>query len=98
ARERTSSRALRDAGVNRLSIGVQSLDEAQLRFLGRLHDASSGLRAVQDALGEMPRVSADLIFGLPGQPPQQAVEHARTLAALGLRHLAVYGLTIEPGT
>ncbi|MFI5306056.1 MAG: radical SAM family heme chaperone HemW [Polyangiales bacterium] len=96
--DRTSARALRDAGVNRLSIGVQSLDDAQLRFLGRLHDASSGLRAVQDALSEMPRVSADLIFGLPGQPPEQAVEHARALAALGLRHLSVYGLTIEPGT
>jgi oxygen-independent coproporphyrinogen-3 oxidase len=96
--DRDKARALRAVGVNRLSIGVQSLDDTQLRFLGRLHDASGGLRAVNDALAEMPRVSADLIFGLPEQRPEQAVAQARSLAKLGLRHVSVYGLTIEPNT
>jgi len=96
--DRQSARALAEVGVTRLSIGTQSLDDAQLRFLGRLHDAQGALRAIEDALAEVPRVSADLIFGLPGQEPAVAAEHARTLARLGLRHVSAYALTIEPGT
>ncbi len=96
--DRARARALRETGVNRLSIGVQALDDAQLRFLGRVHDAQAALRAVQDALLELPRVSADLIFGLPGQAPEDAAAQARTLVGLGLAHLSVYSLTIEPDT
>jgi oxygen-independent coproporphyrinogen-3 oxidase len=96
--DRERARAFAAVGVNRLSIGTQSLDDAQLRFLGRLHDARGALRAIEDALCEVPRVSADLIFGLPDQPPAVAADHARQLAALGLRHLSAYALTIEPGT
>jgi oxygen-independent coproporphyrinogen-3 oxidase len=93
------ARALLDAGVNRLSIGVQSLSDERLRFLGRLHDANGGTLAVQGALrAGMPRVSADLIFGLPGQTPQEACEEAARLLDLGLEHLSCYQLTIEPGT
>lgn len=96
--DRTTARALCEVGVNRLSIGVQALDDAQLRFLGRLHDADGALRAIESALAEVPRVSADLIFGLPGQPVAQAVAHAKRLASLGLAHLSAYSLTIEPET
>jgi len=91
--------ALAEAGVDRLSIGVQSLRDPQLRFLGRLHDAAGARRAVEQALASpMPRVSADLIFGLPEQTPEGAAQEAAELAGLGLRHLSCYQLTIEPGT
>jgi oxygen-independent coproporphyrinogen-3 oxidase len=93
------ARALHDVGVNRLSIGVQSLSDDRLRFLGRLHDAGGAITAVQGALRSgIPRVSADLIFGLPGQTPQQACDEAARLLDLGLDHLSCYQLTIEPGT
>jgi putative oxygen-independent coproporphyrinogen III oxidase len=93
------ARALLDAGVNRLSIGVQALRDEQLSFLGRLHDARGGLAAVDDALASgMPRVSADLIFGLPDQSPDDGRSQAEALAERGLSHLSCYQLTIEPGT
>jgi oxygen-independent coproporphyrinogen-3 oxidase len=96
--DRASARALREVGVTRLSIGVQALDDTQLRFLGRLHDTESALRAVDAALTEVPRASGDLIFGLPGQTPEDAAAQARKLARSGLRHLSAYTLTIEPNT
>lgn len=96
--DRDKARALFDQGVNRLSIGVQSLDEQQLRFLGRLHDGDGALRALEAGLREVPRVSGDLIFGLPGQPVAEAVAHIERLIALGLSHVSAYSLTIEPGT
>jgi oxygen-independent coproporphyrinogen-3 oxidase len=93
------ARRLRDAGVNRLSIGVQSLREDRLRYLGRLHDVAGAKTAVRGALASgMPRVSADLIFGLPGQSPEEARAEALELADLGVTHLSCYQLTIEPGT
>lgn len=93
------ARALIDAGVNRLSIGTQALRQEQLRFLGRLHDPAGAQAAVAAALeAGVPRVSTDLIFGLPGQSPEDAREQAEALAATGLRHLSCYQLTIEPGT
>jgi len=93
------ARALADVGVNRLSIGVQSLDDERLRFLGRLHDAKGGARAVRAAIrAGIGRVSGDLIFGLPGQTPEAAVAEALELADLGPTHLSCYQLTIESGT
>jgi putative oxygen-independent coproporphyrinogen III oxidase len=93
------ARDLLAAGVNRLSIGTQSLREEQLRFLGRLHDPAGARRAVRAAIDAgVPRVSTDLIFGLPGQPPADATAQAEALADQGLRHLSCYQLTIEPGT
>jgi oxygen-independent coproporphyrinogen-3 oxidase len=90
---------LRDAGVDRLSIGTQSLKKDQLAFLGRLHDPDGARRAVEAALASgVARVSTDLIFGLPGQAPADARDQAIALAASGLRHLSCYQLTIEPGT
>jgi oxygen-independent coproporphyrinogen-3 oxidase len=93
------ARRLVDAGVERLSIGTQSLRAEQLRFLGRLHDPAGALAAVRAALGaKVPRVSTDLIFGLPEQTPEDAAAQAEALADLGLTHLSCYQLTIEPGT
>jgi oxygen-independent coproporphyrinogen-3 oxidase len=93
------ARALQDVGVNRVSIGVQGLDDARLKYLGRLHDASGARAAVAGALRSgIPRVSADLIFGLPEQTPAQACAEALELCDMGLSHLSCYQLTIEPGT
>jgi len=93
------TRALADVGVNRLSIGVQSLDDQRLRFLGRLHDAQGAIAAVSGALrAGMRRVSADLIFGLSGQTPADARDEAKALVDLGLAHVSAYQLTIEAGT
>jgi putative oxygen-independent coproporphyrinogen III oxidase len=96
--ERRAS-ALAASGVNRLSIGVQSLRDERLRFLGRLHDAKGAIDAVRGAMrAGISRVSADLIFGLPEQSPSDACAEANELADLGLDHLSCYQLTIEPGT
>ena len=92
------AKALVDAGVNRLSVGVQSLDGKQLGFLGRLHDVAMARAAVRGAIATGARVSADLIFGLPGQPAAEAAAHAGELVDLGLSHLSAYSLTIEQGT
>ncbi|KAM6297504.1 radical S-adenosyl methionine domain-containing protein 1, mitochondrial [Aegotheles albertisi] len=91
--------SFRAAGVNRLSIGVQSLDDAELRLLGREHTAAEARGAVEAARGLFPgRTSIDLLFGLPGQSREA---WARGLeAALGLcdDHLSLYQLTLERGT
>lgn len=93
------ARALRDAGVGRLSIGTQSLRGEQLKFLGRLHDPDGARRAIEAALASgIERVSTDLIFGLPGQSTEDARDQALALAGTGLQHLSCYQLTIEPGT
>lgn len=92
------ARALVEAGVNRLSIGVQSFDDERLKFLGRLHDVALANQALRAALASGARVSADLIFGLPGQSPEDAAAHAARLADLGLSHVSAYALTIEHGT
>ena len=91
-------RALRSAGINRVSLGVQALDDAALRFLGREHSAAEALAAVDLAACLFRRFSFDLIYGRPGQTPagwaaelNRALDHADG-------HLSVYQLTIEPGT
>jgi len=91
--------ALLEAGVNRVSLGVQGLDAKRLEFLGRLHDPDGGLRALRSALrAGFERVSADLIFGVAGETAEEARREALTLAELGPTHLSAYALTIEPGT
>jgi oxygen-independent coproporphyrinogen-3 oxidase len=94
-----TARRLLDAGVNRLSIGVQGLDDERLRFLGRWHDAERALASVQAAIQSgMPRVSADLIYGVAEQTPESAAAEVRRLAQLGLSHVSAYTLTIEAQT
>jgi oxygen-independent coproporphyrinogen-3 oxidase len=96
--EAANFRALAAAGVNRVSLGVQSLDDGVLRFLGRLHSAQEGLAALETAQSVFERVSFDLIYARPGQTPAQwEAELARALS-FGTGHLSLYQLTIEPGT
>ncbi|MBA3812392.1 MAG: radical SAM family heme chaperone HemW [Caulobacteraceae bacterium] len=86
------------AGVGRLSLGLQSLNDIALRFLGRDHDAAAGRRAADIAAKVFSRVSLDLIYALPGQTPAAWAEELREAIALGPEHLSPYQLTIEPGT
>lgn len=90
--------ALADVGVTRVSVGVQSFSDDVLRSLGRLHDGNGATRAVEAAVRRLPRVSADLIFGAPGQSVHSSVADARRLLDLGLRHVSAYSLTVEDGT
>jgi len=90
--------ALREVGVNRLSIGVQSLDDERLRFLGRLHDADGALRAVRGVAEVMDRVSGDLMFGMPGQTADDFADEIDRLLDTGVEHVSAYSLTIEPET
>jgi putative oxygen-independent coproporphyrinogen III oxidase len=96
--DRDRAQALVDVGVGRVSIGTQSLRTEQLKYLGRLHDPTGARRAIEGALACVPRVSTDLIFGLPDQTPEDARDQATALADMGLSHLSCYQLTIEPGT
>lgn len=95
---RETAALLREAGVDRLSVGAQSLRDPHLRFLGRLHDSERALRALKAAVAEMPRVSADLMFGMPGQTPRELGEDIARIAETGVRHVSSYALTIEEKT
>lgn len=89
---------LRDAGVGRVSLGVQALETGALRFLGRGHSVDDALAAVELARTVFPRFSFDLIYARPGQTPEAwAAELERALALAG-DHLSLYQLTIERGT
>jgi len=90
--------ALADAGVGRLSLGLQALDDAALKFLGRNHDAAEGRRAALAAGRAFPRLSLDLIYALPGQTQDAWAEELRRALDLGPEHLSPYQLTIEQGT
>jgi oxygen-independent coproporphyrinogen-3 oxidase len=86
------------AGVNRLSLGVQSFDDESLRFLGRAHSAAEGLAALDVAQKQFPRVSFDLIYALPGDTEEGWSRTLQRALSLGTTHLSLYQLTIEPGT
>ena len=90
--------AYRDAGVNRLSIGVQALDNAALRFLGRAHDVGEALDAVAAARTAFDRVSFDLIYARTGQSPGEWRMELNRVLALEPAHVSLYQLTIERGT
>lgn len=96
--DRARAAALREQGVHRLSIGVQSLDDERLGFLGRLHDSEGALRALRDAQLELDRVSADLMFGMPRQRASDFVTELERVLETGVRHVSAYALTVEPGT
>ncbi len=89
----------RAAGVNRLSIGIQSFDDAQLRTLGRIHGRAEALAAAAAArTAGFDNFNLDLMFGLPGQDTAGALADLRTALALAPAHLSVYQLTLEPNT
>ncbi len=91
-------RALSQAGVNRVSIGIQALDDASLRFLGRQHSAAEALEAFDAARENFPRFTFDLIYARPGQTPAQWREELKAALSRAGGHLSLYQLTIEPGT
>jgi oxygen-independent coproporphyrinogen-3 oxidase len=86
------------AGVNRVSLGLQSLDDSALAFLGRAHGADEGLAALETAQRHFGRVSFDLIYALPGQELEQWDAMLGRALGFGTGHLSLYQLTIEPGT
>ena len=86
------------AGVNRISLGLQSFDDASLAFLGRAHSAAEGLRALDAAQAAVERVSFDLIYALPGDDEARWSTQLDRALSLGTEHLSLYQLTIEPGT
>src|SRR4051794_14116856 len=86
------------AGVNRISLGLQSFDDKALRFLGRAHSAHEGFRALEIAQRNFRRVSFDLIYALPGDTEESWSASLAQALSLGTRHLSLYQLTIEPGT
>ena len=86
------------AGVNRLSLGLQSFDDRALAFLGRAHSAREGFAALETAQKAFRRVSFDLIYALPGDTEASWSATLAQALSLGTRHLSLYQLTIEPGT
>ncbi len=89
---------LRQAGVNRVSLGVQALNDRDLKFLGRGHDVQEARRAVELAREIFPRFSFDLIYARPGQEPESWKAELKKALALAGGHLSLYQLAIEPGT
>ncbi|MBK6811130.1 MAG: radical SAM family heme chaperone HemW [Sandaracinaceae bacterium] len=92
------ARALADAGVNRVSLGVQSMNDERLRFLGRLHDSEQALAALRVATWNFKRVSADFMFGMPDQESAALRDELARVLDLGVHHVSCYALTIEPDT
>ena len=90
--------ALAQAGVNRVSLGLQALDDDSLRFLGRLHDVAEGLAALEVAQRHFARVSFDLIYARPGQSAEMWESELNRALSFGTGHLSLYQLTIEEGT
>lgn len=91
-------RGYRSAGVNRLSLGVQALNDADLKFLGRLHNVDEALRALELARETFPRLSFDLIYARPDQSLEAWEAELRRAIGFAADHLSLYQLTIEPDT
>ena len=91
-------RGFREAGVNRISVGVQSFDRAMLARLGRIHSAAEARRAIDAALESFDNVNLDLMYGLPAQTLEMARADLAQGLSCGVPHLSAYQLTIEPNT
>ena len=97
--EQARFQGFREAGVNRLSLGIQSLDDAKLRALGRIHGRAEALAAVAAARAAgFSNLNLDMMVGLPGQTPEQALRDIDELIALAPEHISYYQLTLEPDT
>lgn len=90
--------AYAEAGVNRLSLGIQSFDDASLKRLGRIHDRAAAVRALEKAVRIFPRVNADLMFGLPFETVERLRDEVAALVDSKTTHVSCYQLTIESGT
>ena len=88
----------KQAGVNRISLGIQSFNADYLKALGRIHDAKQAISAAELALKTFERVNLDVMYGLPNQTLEHALQDARQAIALNPDHLSFYHLTLEPNT
>jgi oxygen-independent coproporphyrinogen-3 oxidase len=96
--EKDRFRAYRQAGVTRLSIGVQSFNDDHLKALGRVHDRAQALAAVKEAAQSFDTFNLDMMYALPGQSMAQVGEDMRTALQFAPPHISIYHLTIEPNT
>jgi len=96
--EKDRFRAFAQAGVNRLSIGVQTFDDERLRALGRVHDGAQARAAAEEAARSFETFNLDLMYALPGQTPAHLDADLDLAFALGAPHLSLYHLTLEPNT
>lgn len=85
-------------GINRLSLGIQSLDDDQLKFINRLHDKNDAIKAVKESLSVFDNVSCDLLIGIKGMEKEKYLSSLKTLIDLGIKHISTYMLQIEEGT
>src|SRR5699024_6502985 len=92
-------RGYRAAGVNRLSLGIQSFNDAALRRLGRIHDRAQAMAAIQTARGAgIDNLNLDLMYALPEQTPEESALDIATAVEQSPEHISWYQLTLEPGT
>ena len=96
--EKDRFRAYRGAGVTRLSIGVQSFNDAHLQALGRVHDRAQAIAAVEEAAQSFATFNLDLMYALPGQTPAQLEQDVTQALSFAPPHISIYHLTIEPNT
>jgi len=90
--------AFRDAGINRLSLGIQSFNPVHLKALGRIHDDREAKRAIEIAAAHFDNFNLDLMYGLPAQTLEQALADVETALSFAPPHLSCYQLTLEPNT
>ena len=91
-------RGFREAGVNRLSIGIQSFNETHLQALGRIHNSGEARRAIEIAQANFDNLNLDLMFALPKQTLEECARDIDTALSFGTNHLSIYHLTLEPNT
>jgi putative oxygen-independent coproporphyrinogen III oxidase len=96
--EKDRFKAFRSAGVTRLSVGVQSFDDAHLKTLGRVHDRAQAIAAVEEAATSFETFNLDIMYALPGQTLQSLEQDMAVALALQPPHISIYHLTIEPNT
>ncbi len=89
---------LRQIGINRASLGLQSLSEKALNFLRRNHTAADGLRSLETLLNHFSNVSVDLMYGIPGQSVEDFLKDIETVTSFPIKHISIYALTIYEGT
>lgn len=87
-----------ESGINRISLGIQTFNDVQLKKLGRVHDGDQARQAIEMAMSAVNRVNLDLMFALPGQTFKDAMVDAREALSFGTEHLSIYQLTLEPNT
>lgn len=91
-------KGFKDAGVNRISLGIQSFNDAHLKALGRIHDSTEARKAADIALNIFDNVNLDLMYALPGQSMEQALHDIASAVSFAPQHISAYHLTIEPNT